>query len=324
MLGPDDVGHRVVVRRVVDHRGGRPMMSDALGVLREATDERLVVDTARGPVAVARTAVVAAKRVPPRPVTRHTIAALERAASEAWPAVECEQLGQWQLRAAGGWSLRANSALPVGDPGLPLPAAIARVHQWYADRGLPPRVNVPLPLAAPVDAALAAAGWAAGRTVLVQTCVLADLSARLRPDGSDGGEAVTLTDAPTSQWLALTGRHGPGAAADTAVALEVLTGAGRLPVRFGHVYDPAGRLVAAGRGTVTGEGRWLGLSRMAVDPSARRRGLARSLVAALAGWAARTGATDVFLQVEDDNEAALALYARLGFTTHHRYVPRRG
>ena len=46
---------------------------------------------------------------------------LERAAALHWQAPETEPLGEWRLRAVAGFTGRANSALPVGDPGLPLP-----------------------------------------------------------------------------------------------------------------------------------------------------------------------------------------------------------
>jgi N-acetylglutamate synthase len=67
VLGPHDVGHRVVVRRVVGVRAGRPLMTDALGILMSITDTELTVDTRAGPVTIQRSAVVAAKRVPPKP-----------------------------------------------------------------------------------------------------------------------------------------------------------------------------------------------------------------------------------------------------------------
>jgi hypothetical protein len=70
MLGPGDVGHRVVVRRVVGVRDHRPLMSDALGILTAITDTELTLDTDAGPLTVQRAAVVAGKRVPPRPARR--------------------------------------------------------------------------------------------------------------------------------------------------------------------------------------------------------------------------------------------------------------
>jgi ribosomal protein S18 acetylase RimI-like enzyme len=43
------------------------------------------------------------------------------------------------------------------------------------------------------------------------------------------------------------------------------------------------------------------------------------VVAALLSWAAERGATTAYLQVRGDNPPALAVYDRLGFTTHHAY-----
>jgi ribosomal protein S18 acetylase RimI-like enzyme len=43
-------------------------------------------------------------------------------------------------------------------------------------------------------------------------------------------------------------------------------------------------------------------------------------VGALARWAGQAGAETAYLQVESTNAAAVALYAKLGFRTHHRYV----
>lgn len=52
---------------------------------------------------------------------------------------------------------------------------------------------------------------------------------------------------------------------------------------------------------------------LAVDPPARRRGLARALVEAAAGAARMAGAQTLFLEVADDNPGALALYDAAGF-----------
>ncbi|SCL65660.1 Acetyltransferase (GNAT) family protein [Micromonospora citrea] len=315
MLRQQDVGHRIVVRRIVGIREGRPLFSDALGELVELSETHLTIATAQGRLRVPVAEVHRAKRVPPtRRPTAAAVVELELAADEAWPAAVRGRLGGWLLRAADGWTGRANSALPVGDPDRPLPAALDAVERWYADLGLPAMVNTPLPLAAPVGAELDARGWGARPPVLVQTVPLAALPpATPAPAGSP---PVELAAAPSDDWLAVAaGRKGglPDA------ARHVLTAVGQ--VRFAHVYAD-GTLVAVGRGTVTGQGRWLGLSLIEVLPEARRQGLAGRIIRALVDWGAATGASHAFLQVEQRNTPAVALYRSLGFTTHHTYLTR--
>ncbi|MEH0845336.1 GNAT family N-acetyltransferase, partial [Micromonospora sp. CPCC 205711] len=141
-------------------------------------------------------------------------------------------------------------------------------------------------------------------------------SATAAPPTPAGAPPVGLAAAPSEDWLAVAaGRKGGLPEA----ARHVLTAVDR--VRFAHVYVD-GTLVAIGRGTVTGEGRWLGLSLIEVVPQARRRGLAGRVIRALVGWAVAEGASHAFLQVEQRNTAAVALYRGLGFTTHHTYLTR--
>lgn len=56
------------------------------------------------------------------------------------------------------------------------------------------------------------------------------------------------------------------------------------------------------------------LHRVVVAPSARRRGVAAALLDAGHAWARDCGATRVLLEVRPDNQAAVALYQRLGYT----------
>lgn len=337
MLKEQDLGQRMVVRRIVAVREGRPLFSDTLGDLIALDETHLTIRTRTGEVRIARADVHRAKRVPPsRQASAAQTVELELAADEAWPAPVRERLGDWILRAAQGWTGRANSALAVGDPGLPLDVAADEVRRWYAARGLPAVISVPLPAARRTDAILEQLGWSAAPTVLVQTAPLAAVRQALGgpvparssdgtapdpvspPDGHASAAVVTLDARPAEDWLEFAARREvplPDA------ARHVLGAAPQ--VRFATIRDAAGKPIAAGRGTISGQGRWLGLTSMVVAPQWRRRGLARQVIAALATWAAEAGARDVYLQVEERNTAAVALYGELGLRTAHTYHYRR-
>ncbi|MFI5494916.1 GNAT family N-acetyltransferase [Actinoplanes sp. NPDC051859] len=316
MLRRQDVGHRVVVRRIVGVSQNRPLFTDALGELVALTETDLTIATAKGTVRVPLTEVHRAKRVPParRPPAAE-VAALELAANEGWPAPVQARLGSWILRAAGNWTGRANSALAVGDPDRTLDAAIDAVEQWYAARGQQPLINAPMPLAAPVNAALDARGWTARPLTLVQTARVPNLLNTL-PERTDL-PTVELADAPTDDWYALVAEH-KGTLPEPAK--RVLTG---VPVAvFAHVRDAEGDLLAVARGAVTGPDRWLGVALLQTAPAARRRGLGAHVMRALAGWALQHGSARAYLQVEERNTPAVELYRKLGFRTHHTYLTR--
>ena len=63
----------------------------------------------------------------------------------------------------------------------------------------------------------------------------------------------------------------------------------------------------------------MGLSTVEVAPEHRRRGLGTLVCGALLRWAREHGTTHAYLQVEESNTAARALYRELGFVDHHRY-----
>src|SRR6185312_6112281 len=85
---------------------------------------------------------------------------------------------------------------------------------------------------------------------------------------------------------------------------------------FGSIRA-AGQTIAVGR--VAAADGWAGLTAIETDPRYRRRGLGTAVTAALAAAAADHGVARLFLQVENGNAAARALYRGLGFADHHRY-----
>ena len=308
MLGDNDVGHRVVVRRVVGVRAGRPVQSDALGELIAVGETQFTVRTAAGDVAIDRATVTAARRVGPRRA-RSATERLELIAAAGWPALETATLGDWLLRASEGWTGRGNSALAVGDPGRPVADAVDAVTEWYGARGLRPAIAVPLPLGGRVQPELDRRGWATVTPTLVQTAAMDQLGGRF-PSSPD----VVLHREPTPEWFAGVGGRKGGL---PPAAREILTG---VPVaRYAAGYAD-GVLIATARGVVT-DG-WLGISLVGVEPAHRRRGWAARVTSALAAWAAAAGVERAYLQVEKENSAAVRLYEGLGFRTAHEYVLR--
>lgn len=312
MLSTRDVGHRVSVRRL---EGGRAV--DAVGHLLDLSDTELRVLRKDGTITVVDPAgVTAARAVPDQPARRRgwavpaiTAARLQEICSAGWPAREVEALGAWELRSHAGITGRANSAMAVGDPGRPLPEALDAVARWYADRGLPPLLQ--LPLADPANLAMADLGWTRQHVTIVQVAPVAALldSLPVRDD-----LVLSVAPEPDADWQRLMHDLDP---ADPQTHLAILTGP---PVVGFATARRDGEPVGIGRASV--EGSWAGITSVDVAPAARRQGIGSAVMRALVAWAGEAGAEATYLQVRAANDAALRLYAALGYLTHHPYCYR--
>ncbi|MFK0285812.1 GNAT family N-acetyltransferase [Streptomyces sp. NPDC090499] len=309
-----DVGKRVSVRRLAGNGATGEKFTDTVGVLTSWDDDGMLTITRRDgeTVRIPESALVAAKVVPAAPARRRGPAAtygeLARVASRGWRPVESERLGEWELRAAAGFTRRANSVLPLGDPGLPLDAALAAVRRWYEERGLPAYVQTATGAEGTQEllcAELERRGWLREVSAELWTGGLAPVADRAE------GTGVVLSRAADEEWLARYQRKGV-----SEVALKVL--AGGPSVWFATVPGAGGGAPAA-IGRLVVDGRWAGFAAVEVDPGLRRRGLATEVMAALAHRALAEGASAAWLQVETDNAGARALYGRLGFAAHHAY-----
>ncbi|MBM6400846.1 GNAT family N-acetyltransferase [Phycicoccus sonneratiae] len=315
-------GTRVVVR----HRLPAPdaltgaTLTDVVGVLVHADDEHLLVRTRRGEVGVPRAAVTAVKEVPPTPSRRGaphlalSVEDLQRVMVGAWPAVETEHLGDWLLRAADGFTHRANSVMTAGDPGRTLAEAVDVVEDWYRARSLPPALT----LAGPVGFELA--GDPLGALLLARryhprvptTTLTAAVATVLEVAPTSSAVAVTTSTRLSDTWFAAYEGYRE---APAGPARAVLTGS---PEQVFATATDGGRVVGVGRLGVAAT--WGGVAAMWVDLSARRRGVARALLTALADEAHRRGIRSLHLQTDTDNAAAQALYRGAGFVPHHEYV----
>ncbi|KOU35928.1 acetyltransferase [Streptomyces sp. WM6378] len=290
------------------------MFTDTVGVLTSWDHGVLSITRKSGEtVRIEESTLVAGKVVPAAPARRRGPAAsfeeLAPVLARAWQSVERERLGEWTLRAAAGFTRRANSVLPLGDPGLPLPDALARVRDWYAARGLPAYIQTATGAAGTQErlcADLEEAGWAREVSAEVRIAALAPIG-----DLDADVSRVRLERTVDEAWLSRYQRSvTPG-----EHVLKVLNSGPS--VWFASVPGDGAAPAAIGRCVV--DGRWAGFMAVEVDPALRRQGLATAVMTALARRALDEGASAAWLQVEADNDGARALYEGQGFATHHSY-----
>jgi ribosomal protein S18 acetylase RimI-like enzyme len=242
---------------------------------------------------------------------RDEILRMEAVAALGWRAPDEHRLGGWVLRAAGGFTGRANSVLPLGPPDRPLPDAVDEVERWYRARGVRPCFAIPhalpRPEGDPLEDLLVARGWPLrdGPGIV--------MTAPAAPVAGPGGEVeVVVTAEADDAWRA--GYHYRGGPMHPMAASLLMSAPFQ---RFAAVPAGDGTVAAIGRVAVA-EG-WAGLTAMEVAPAHRRRGLATAIIGALARVAVGQGAADLYIQVDETNTGGRALYRRCGFTDRYRY-----
>jgi len=216
----------------------------------------------------------------------------------------------WLLRVSPGKAKRARSVNPHFGSSLPIDAKIDHCERVYRERALPVLFRM-TPFARPdaLEAALAARGYVAFDTTLVQVRSLAEVSSlTLRTD-------VVLASPPIAEFVEAVGELRGSTDGERAAHLERLSST---PLAMHAIVASIdGRAVAAGQAAI--DRGLAGIYDMMTATAWRGRGLATLIAGALLAWAARQRATHAFLQVNDDNAPALAVYRRFGFATAYTY-----
>lgn len=223
-----------------------------------------------------------------------------------WVPARTMQVGGWTLGFTGGLTRRANSATP-STPGAALSETeLNEIESRYAEAGQPTVFRICAASPSGLVDRLAARGYT--------RAVVTEVWARsLGPVALTPGALIDDAETPDPDWLdGWLGVKGPGA--DLGLAGTLLTGS---PARYLTARADDGTVLGVLRVALAGE--WAGLSCLAVSPAARRRGIGRALTLAGLAVAHRHAADRAFLQVEEQNTGALALYTALGFTPVDRY-----
>jgi GNAT superfamily N-acetyltransferase len=237
------------------------------------------------------------------------IEALERACLEAWPARTRETRFGWEFCATDGYSGRTNAIWPLAwTDKAPLGDAIESAANWCAEHGIMPTFKLSDGLIFPshLPEALMSLGYMPQTETLVMTAPVALGPAPL--------SAISLLDfADVNVWSPLS-QSAPDAK-DYAERLDIVRRI-RAPHVFALAYEEG---APACSGLAVLSANLVGIYLMRTAPWARRHGHGRRVLHRLLHWGATHDADLAYLQVEEANTAAVALYASEGFETAYRY-----
>lgn len=212
----------------------------------------------------------------------------------------------WLLRFSPGKAKRARSINAVYPSRLPVGEKIAHCERVYGEQGLPAIFRIsehtqPHSL----DATLAARGY--------ETFSPTEVHAAPVDPALLGGPDVASPR--LEEWFDMVGdlRGSPVGHRSAHIARLAALPLAMRPVAVLEAGVPMAT------GLAIYEDAHVGLFDVVTREGARRRGFARTVVAALLRWGRERGARQAYLQVEEGNAPALALYGGFGFAPAYRY-----
>lgn len=239
-----------------------------------------------------------------RNISCKEITDIERITRNAWPAFEERNLNSWILRCANGYRQRSNSVCTCIYTGSDAENDIRIAESWYSDKGQKAIFKVTA-CSEPAGLAeiLEAEKYVSGRETLVMTC-----AAR----GNSGSAMKVETSMKCDEsWFKANSENGY-ADDDYINILSRITNGQFVKIISG------GRI--AGSFYIAFESDYAGLYSLYIKREFRERGLGKQTIGFLHSAALERGAGKLYLQVEAENETAVALYASTGFETANNYI----
>ena len=235
------------------------------------------------------------------------VEAIERATVAAVAHDACQLIGPWILAHRPGTIGRARSAAPLTHTLVRDESLLSRIEAAYRAQDMTAEFRMPdVEGLSGVAGLLAERGYRPEQPTLVMAASVAQVAAVAEP------RAICL-ETPDEAWANVFLGQGFDPV-DGAHRVQTLS---RAPdAVFAAVRDEAGTYAVGVAAFAAG---WASLHGMRTAEARRGEGLAGQVMARLAAEAAARGVERIFLQVEEANAPARALYARAGFSALWRY-----
>lgn len=242
--------------------------------------------------------------------------AIENAAWKAWPALEEKQLSYGVLRYANGISRRANS-LNVRVDQIVDPARVrVDTETFFTARGLPSIVRIVEPMAdrrdwLTLDSYLSGCEYRQVAKTAVMHCILGKSRKIVRPLATPSCQQVDVMEW-LQAWHVISCKTDMELLTHTAMMQKLAS-----PAHFLVLRHAEGEAVSCGMAVRNGD--LLGVFGIATADVHRGLGYATAVVGQLLRWGESVGIKSAYLQVEQDNCAAVSVYRKLGFRKLYDY-----
>ncbi|QGQ96712.1 GNAT family N-acetyltransferase [Paenibacillus psychroresistens] len=242
----------------------------------------------------------------------HLIVKLEQMAANSWPAPTQQAFEHWILRAGTGITMRANSVLTTGS--LPIVQSwMDEITAFYAALSLPLRFHISAATDPDVDLDLEKHGLIIQSPSAVYQAACNQVLSN--PIPANPLLRVQINNSLEDEWLEDFLRLEQHPYERKPAYTQIFSGI-KLKICYLRIYQNE-ELV--GLGSAVLEDGWAGLGNIITAANYRNKGIGTSIVQELAQWSRLNGANQLYLQVMQNNKAALNLYTRLGFTHVYDY-----
>lgn len=233
----------------------------------------------------------------------------EAAGFRAWPAASVRYDGTWVIRLTAGHPAKRLNSINLLDPGDldNLEERIERAARRFEAYGRPLTFRISPLAGVALSQYLDRHGWTRFSESLVMSLDLESV------EFDHVIDQIPMKD--LGRFIAAALRVHAEKESIRPGLSEILTSIKAEPGMF--VHESGGNAVATA--ICVRDGDLAGLFEIATEAAHRNRGYGSGIVLSALKWARLHGARIAWLQVEADNEPALAIYRKLGFRENYRY-----